>query len=349
MKKLTVVPFAILIVALLISGCSREEDSKETAIETFRINSGYSSATYGTDTSITHMLDGLVKTWPENCDGINVELYLDGQLGSGTTASVTGVAGNAFQFSHASTANLAEYSDAFVLLSVPFLYRTPEIAWHVIDSDIGDSMKEQFTEDTGLVCLMLCDIGMRQITNNKREIHTPADMNGLKIRVQSDPVQVAAFEALGASALTTPFNEVFTSIQTNLCDGQENPTSSIISSSIYDIQDYMTLINHSYGAICLFMNKAKYDSLTEEQRTALDFAMADAESKARESILRTEESDIAFLENEGMRITTLTDDEWNSFRDIVEAEVWPDVEEMVGEDTWNHLMDVIEEAERMYM
>ena len=210
-------------------------------------------------------------------------------------------------------------------------------------------MKEQFTEDTGLVCLMLCDIGMRQITNNKREIHTPADMNGLKIRVQSDPVQVAAFEALGASALTTPFNEVFTSIQTNLCDGQENPTSSIISSSIYDIQDYMTLINHSYGAICLFMSKAKYDSLTEEQRTALDFAMADAESKARESILRTEESDIAFLENEGMRITTLTDDEWNSFRDIVEAEVWPDVEEMVGEDTWNHLMDVIEEAERMYM
>lgn len=350
MKRNTIVLLvAILIIPMLLISCSKKDgsDSNESKKPeaTFRINSGSSSATYGEDNSITYMLKGLVETWPKSCDGINVELYLDGQLGNGTTASITGVSGDAFQFSHASTANLAEYTDAFTLLSVPFLYRSPEIVWYILDSEIGDRMREKFTEDTGLVCLMLCDIGMRQLTNNKREIHSPEDLHGLKIRVQSDPIQIAAFEALGASAVTTPFNEIFTSIQTNLCDGQENPTTSIISSSLYDIQDYLTLINHSYGAICLFMSKVKYDSLSEEQRTALDSAMEDAQAKARESILRTEATDIEFLEEKGVDVTTLSEAEWEAFQDIVRDTVWPDVQKAVGDDVWNNLMKAIEDAE----
>ena len=89
---------------------------------------------------------------------------------------------------------------------------------------------------------------MRTITNNTKEIHTPADLKGMKIRVQSDPIQMATFEALGASTMNVSFSELFTSLQQGLCDGQDNPVITNVSRKFYECQKYMTLLNHMIRA-----------------------------------------------------------------------------------------------------
>src|SRR5690606_32986950 len=118
----------------------------------------------------------------------------------------------------------------------------------------------------GMKGLGFWEVGFRHLTNDKKEIKSPSDMNGLKIRVQPAPVWEAHMKALGASPTPVPFNELYTALDQGVVNGQENPLATIHSMNFYEVQPYLTLTGHTYTPAVILISEKAWNSLSEEQQ-----------------------------------------------------------------------------------
>ena len=187
-------------------------------------------------------------------------------------------------------------------------------------------------------------LGMRTLSNDSKEIHSPTDMKGMKLRVQSDPTQIAAFEELGASVMTTSFSELFTALQQGLCDGQDNPIITIVSQKFYEVQNYITMLNHLPNLSMVVMSDAYYQSLSAEEQGWIDQAGQDATEACYQTMLDTTQILIDQLTDYSIDITYLTDEEYQVFEDSV-PNTWAMCEEAIGTDAWNELLAAVEAAQ----
>ena len=90
------------------------------------------------------------------------------------------------------------------------------------------------------------DNGIRHITNSKRSINKPEDLQGLTIRTPADPMTIDIFQALGAATEQIAFSELYVALQQGVVDGQENPLANIASSKIYEVNKYISLSGHKW-------------------------------------------------------------------------------------------------------
>lgn len=109
-------------------------------------------------------------------------------------------------------------------------------------------------------------------------------MEGLSIRVQEAPIWFALMESLKASAVPVSFNELYTALQQGMVDGQENPIATVATQKFVEVQKYMSLDGHTYGAVSMVMNKDFFDSLSAEQRELIEKASNNAVSEQRKVV-----------------------------------------------------------------
>ena len=130
-----------------------------------------------------------------------------------------------------------------------------------------------FLEQTGMRNLAFAEVGFRNFTNNVRPIRTPADMKGMKIRVQETPLYVNMVKALGANPTPIAWTETYTALQTRVVDGQENPVPTILMAKLHEVQKYITLDGHVYGVDYFAVNEKFFQSLPADlQYILLDSA-----------------------------------------------------------------------------
>ncbi len=165
--------------------------------------------------------------------------------------------------------------------ALPFVFRSIEHMRRTMDGSIGDEMLRAF-EPHGLVGLAFYDSGARSFYNGRRPINTPADMRGLKIRVQQSDMFVALVQALGANATPMPFGEVFSALQTGVIDGAENNWPSYESTRHFEVSRFYSLSEHSMSPEVLVMSKRRFDGLSAADREAV-------RETARESVARMRE------------------------------------------------------------
>ena len=156
---------------------------------------------------------------------------------------------------------IANFFPSAMVTDIPFLFPSGEIAWKVLDGPFGDRLRAAFLKETGMRCLTFAEVGFRNFTNNTRPIRTPADMKGLKIRVQETPLYITLIKALGASPTPIAFTELYTSLQTKVVDGEENPIPTILMSKFAEVQKYLTLDGHNYGVDYFVINEKFYQGL----------------------------------------------------------------------------------------
>jgi tripartite ATP-independent transporter DctP family solute receptor len=151
--------------------------------------------------------------------------------------------------------------DLFGLFEMPYLVKDRK---HMarIEKEIFWPSLAPLAEKKGLKVLAVWENGYRHITNNKRPIVKPADLNGIKLRTPRGKWRVKMFEAYGASPSPLPFSEVFTALQTGVMDGQENPFANIWTAKFYEVQKYLSLTGHAYtpGYPVVGINKWKTHS-----------------------------------------------------------------------------------------
>ena len=210
----------------------------------------------------------------------------------------------------------------------------------VLDSDIGTSMKEKLEQDVpGVKALSYIDIGFREVTSNK-PIHCVADMKGLKIRTMDDKLQIATMEAMGAAVTSVSISELYSALQTGMVDAQENPLSTIYSQKFYEVNPYCCLTNHSYTSTFVFMNKDKYDALSDNQKAAIEKANAACLEASRVAAEEADESYKKTLTDAGMTIYDPTAAERQEFADVAST-VWPMAKEIMGDDRYNALLTLL--------
>jgi len=190
------------------------------------------------------------------------------------------------------------------VMSIPYLFDSKEDAYNALDNYIGPMLETKY-EEAGLKCLGFMELGFRHFTNNKRPIHTASDMKGLIIRVQEAPIWFGLCDTLGAVATPVAINELYTALQQGVVDGQENPLGTIVTSKFYEVQKYVTLDGHTYGAGSIFMNKNRWDSLSETDQKIIQECIDEMIPLQRDKVTKMEDEYKKILRESG----TIIDEE----------------------------------------
>ena len=203
---------------------------------------------------------------------IQIELFPSAQMGGSkemTEMTKTGTLDLCIE-----TGNMGPFFPEFQVINIPYVFASDEIAWWIFDnSQFWKDLMAEMEKKANLVFLGMGQNGVRNFTNNIRPIREPKDMEGIKFRVMQSPVFVKTVEALGAKAIPIAWPEVYTSLQTGVIDGQENPISVIAYvGKLYEVQKYFTLDGHTWSENMLVMNADKFNSLPDNYQHILKIA-----------------------------------------------------------------------------
>lgn len=217
-----------------------------------------------------------------------------------------------------SSGTLANFVPDTGVFDIPFLFRDLEHARSVLDGPVGQEILAEF-DDAGLHGLAWGEQGFRHITNNRNAIHTPADVEGLKIRTMENPVHLAAFNAMGAAPTPMAWPEVIASLQQGVIDGQENPLSVIVSAKLDEVQEYLTLSGHVYSPAILLVSKPFWDGLDDDEKAIFEKAAAEAVTAMRGYVDDVETTGVETLKQRGMTVNALSAEEKAAFQQSIAA------------------------------
>lgn len=234
---------------------------------------------------------------------------------------------------------IAKYANKLNLVGAPFAFKD----YAATDKFFaGDFIKwaNPDLEKAGLKYLARWEYGFRTYTTSKRQINTPADFKGLKIRTPPDFVNQETVKALGGMAQTIAFAELPMALKQGVVDGQENPIATIYSNKMWETQKYLSMLNYTYNSTHLLMNKAKFDSLTADQQQILLEEAKKAGLAMQKAVRDQEATQIAEMKKNGMEVAY---PDTTPFK-AAAAPVYDALKAQVGEAVFRTYMDLLNKS-----
>lgn len=163
---------------------------------------------------------------------------------------------------------MSSVADEFGVFEMPYIIKDREHMKRV-QAELGDTFQKA-ANDKGYQILGYFENGFRHITNNTRPINKPEDLAGVKLRTPKGAWRVKMFKLYGANPTPMAFSEVFTALQTNVIDGQENPYAQIASAKFQEVQKYLSVTGHVYTPAYILVSKEHYAKLPDDVRAGLE-------------------------------------------------------------------------------
>ena len=207
------------------------------------------------------------------------------------------------------------------VLDIPYTFDDATVAWKVLDGPFGEELAAVCEEKTGLKTLAYGETGFRNFTNNTRPIRSPADMAGLKFRVQPIPLYLELVKGLGGEPTPIAWTELPNALATGVVDGQENPVGVIYNNGLHKLQKYMTLDGHVYAVDFLVMSAEFFDMLEPEQQAVIERAAIIAGNFGRGIQEWGTANGINAVQAEGMEVYVPTTEELAAFREAAQPAV----------------------------
>jgi len=212
--------------------------------------------------------------------------------------------------------SLAGIVKEFGLLDFPFIVSNFKQADALVDGPVGKALLAKLPEK-GLIGLTFFDLGFRNITNSKRAITKPEDLDGIKLRVIPNPVFLETFKTFKANPVPMPFAELYPALETKAVDGQENPYSVILSNKFYEVQKFLSATNHVYAANIILVSKRFWDKLSPAEQKILQDAANEARDYQRTASREVAGKAVAELKGKGMQFNELAPAELARMRSLV--------------------------------
>lgn len=209
---------------------------------------------------------------------LTVEIYGQNQLG-GQREIVQGLRTGSLDLGISSAGFLASNFPRTQLLDLPFLFADPAVAAALLDGEVGAALNADL-EAAGIKGLGWGWGGYRNLETVNQPVTTPADLAGLRIRIQDSPLFASMFRAANAIPVPVAWAETYTALQHGLVDGLEVPLVSIHANKLYEVTKYVSLTQHSYNSQPLMMSLQVFESLTPEQQAVV----LDAGQKAAQAM-----------------------------------------------------------------
>lgn len=245
---------------------------------------------------------------------VQITVFPNNQIGS-DEALGRDLARGAVEFAFLNPGSLAGLDPLLDFHYLPYIASTFEMADKLMYNPNGILQKtlSRALSNQGMEPLAYFELEFRAVTNSKKEITTPGDLKGLKVRVPGSAAIRSFFEVAGAQAVTMPFNNLFVALQQGTVDGQDNGATITYNSRLFEAQKFMTLTNHVYAMGTVTASKRFWDRLTEAQRKIVAQAAKDA---ATEQIKNSRAANKGYLDNiaaAGVKVTHLKPAEMAEF------------------------------------
>ncbi len=270
---------------------------------------------------------------------IKLKVYPGVQLVQGDqTREFTAMRQGVIDMAVGSTINWSPQITELNLFSMPFLMPDYAALDALTQGPVGEKIFE-IVQSNGAVPLAWAENGFREVTNSKRPIRTPADMEGLKLRVVGSPIFSDMFTALGANPTQMSWADAQPALTTGAVDGQENPLTIYSVLNMQDVgQKNVTLWHYVADPLIFAVNQQVWDSFTPEDQEILKQSAIDAGAHgvevARKGLTDGDTSLIDEIASHDVEIISLTDEERQAFVDATRP-VYDAWTEKIGADLVN--------------
>jgi tripartite ATP-independent transporter DctP family solute receptor len=297
----------------------------------------------GTELTLAHQAFLVIKDYMEKTSNgvFEVTIYPNGQLGNDAQI-VEAVQEGDVEMMFTNTGNLLSFVPDLGVFAVPFAFPSHEVAYKVLDGQFGKAMLDGMEKKGSMVGLGYLEaVAYRELSAN-RVIRTPADLSGLKIRVMTNPIHIAIWERLGAQPTAISFAELYTALQQGTVDAQENPLELFISQRFYEVQKYVTLTHHIFTTGMLTANPAWFNGLTPELQQIVRDAATEATLFQRERAAEDYAGYLKTLSDNGITVTTLTEEELNQWKAMATPVLPMIAKEVGGQEIIDRLLAAVE-------
>jgi TRAP-type transport system periplasmic protein len=244
---------------------------------------------------------------------IKVNLFLSGALGS-DQAVTSSVQGGTVEMSALNSGILASLSKDLAIFDFPFLFANEKESDAICDGPVGQRLHKEL-EAKGVIGLAYWELGYRQITNSKRALNRVEDIEGLKLRVIPNPINIDWVKALGANPTPMAFPEVYGAMESKAIDGHENPISVIAANKFWEVQKFVALSNHQYNPQSVIFSKKVWDTLSPAERKIIQDSAAEATKTQRDAARAAVAANLELLKKNGMTVTQFAPAEVSKLRE----------------------------------
>ena len=198
---------------------------------------------------------------------------------------------------------MSSEADLFGVFEMPYLVKDRKHMQR-IEKEVFWKTLAPAAEAKGLKVIAVWENGYRHITNSKRPINKPADLQGIKLRVPEGKWRVKMFQTYGANPSPMKFSEVFTALQTGVMDGQENPFTQIYSAKFQEVQKFLSLTGHVYTPAYATVGTKKWASLPADVRKTLESVAKETQAFVYQEAAKAEDDLLQKLKSGGMQVNT---------------------------------------------
>ena len=240
---------------------------------------------------------------------VDIKLFPANQLGSDTDL-LTQVRNGSVEFFNLSSLILATLVPISGITSVGFAFKNYAEVWGAMDGQLGDHIRSEIAKSPIFTVSKIWDNGFRHVTSSTREIRGPADLKGFKLRVPPAPPLTSLFKALDAAPTPINFNEVYTSLQTKVVEGQENPLAIIATTRLYEVQKTCSLTAHVWDGYWVLGNKRAFAKLPTDIQATITRELDKSAGDQRADIAKLSDTLKADLKAKGITFIDVQQDDF---------------------------------------
>ncbi|MBL8335823.1 MAG: sialic acid TRAP transporter substrate-binding protein SiaP [Rhodoferax sp.] len=258
----------------------------------------------------------------------DVQINLNGSLFKQGTEPAAMARGN-LELAAISAQDIAKILPEYSIFTAGYLIRDPDHQQKVFNGPIGAEMYKAVSEKMDVQILGIGYLGSRQVNlREARNVRTPADLKGVKLRMPGSKEWLFLGEALGATPTPLAFGEVYLGLKTGTIDGQDNPLPSVRAAKFYEVTKQIVLTSHLTDGIFIALSNKSFNAMSFAQKRKVSDAAKAAIAFNNENRIKEEAQLVDFFKKEGLQVST---PDVESFRKTVQAayqnseyaKVWP--------------------------
>lgn len=302
MKKLLLALASVMLLSLALVGCGGDKEAANGAKDSGEVvelklghiqseNDLWHEGALKFKEEVEARSNGQIKIslYPNSTLGGDRDMAEGMQIGTVDFALIAGVLGN--------------FEPSIQLLELPYLFNSEEEYNKVVHGEVGKEIADRVLQASDIRILNFWDRGPRHVTANK-EINTLEDIKGLKIRLPEIKAMEQTWKAMGAAPTTMAWSEVYTGLEQNVIEAQENPIPFIYGGRIHEVQEYLALTAHKYEYVTLSMSEQTWSKLTPEQQQIITEA-ANVATDYENGLVKDKTAEILeTMKSEGLKVTT---------------------------------------------
>jgi tripartite ATP-independent transporter DctP family solute receptor len=294
MKKLIIPLLCLAYLILGVSGGCKKEDGVKPEV-TLKLAHSL-DVTHPVHKAMVYMAE---KVKEKSSGRMEIQIFPSEQLGT-EKDDLEALQLGYLAMSKTSTAVMEGFVPRMKIFGIPYLFRDSEHYWKVLKGPIGKELLLA-GQSKGFRGLCFYDAGSRSFYA-KKEIRSPADLKGMKIRVMNSTMSIKMIDAMGGSPTPMPWGELYTALEQGVVDAAENNPPSYRTSRHYEVCKYYTLDEHSRLPDILIISVRVWNNLKPEFQQILQEAVDESVEYQRKIWAEAEKADMKIVEEAGVKV-----------------------------------------------